>query len=467
MKFDKRLMPRRLPLVLPLKGRALHLTLAGLAALVILGGLVWLGFWIFSGPETPAPDQVAVQQTGLSRDELAFLIHPAALIQEPSGRFKMMAGAGREFEFFTTIEPGLQSFVEGRLATAQAPIAAAVLLEPETGRILALAWHNETDDDFNPALEARFPAASVFKMVTAAAAVEQGGIKPDSKLPYNGRPHTIYRGQLKDKKTKWTRTPTLREAFAKSINPVFGKLAIGPIGPGRLSDQAHKLGFNSTIEFELPLEQSRIEIPAESGYDLALVGAGFSRTNTLNPIHGALLAASVLTGGRVAKPTVIDRVLLNRAGETAELVYQGKGGLGREIMKPGTAAALKKLMQATIAKGTARKAFRRARRDRVLKHLDIGGKTGSINDDSQTHRVDWFVGFVRGKKKSPVAGKSLALAVLVAHDLELRGIRASNLAQRMIRFHFKNLIRTAKAEAAKKKAEAAKKKAEAKKASEG
>lgn len=457
MKFDRRLLPRRSPFAFFRPA----LIIVAVVIAVVIGAVVWrLIPGSGSGPAGTGSQDYHPRP--LARDELAFLISDPQRVVNSSGRFSVAAGPGRNLTFFTTLDSGLQAFAVERLSNALAPVAAAVVIRPSDGRVLTLAWHNSSGEKFNPALEARFPAASVFKMVTAAAALEKGGLNPASTIAYNGKAHTIYRGQLKERTTKWTRRPTLAEAFGKSVNPVFGKLA-DRLGPEKMAAQAARMGFNTPPGLEISAGASTVEVPEEKGYQLSLVGAGFHRTNTLSPVHAALMAASVLTDGDMVNPSIIDRVELQDRDRPVRVVYRGPGGPDRKVMSSETAAAMRKLMAATVKRGTARKTFRRARRDKVLKYLELGGKTGSINDADHRYRCDWYVGYARGKKGGPAAGEEIALAVLVAHDLEKRGIKAAEIARRIIRRHFQMVMQTRKAAEAQKRREA-KKKAEAAKA---
>ena len=108
--------------------------------------------------------------------------------------------------------------------------------------------------------DSTYPAASIFKIITAAAAVEQKNLDSNSKLKFNGSQHTLYKTQLKESKNRYTNYTTFQEAFAKSINPVFGKLGALSLERDQLSACAEAFGFNSEIAFELPLQASRFSI---------------------------------------------------------------------------------------------------------------------------------------------------------------------------------------------------------------
>ncbi len=404
-----------------------------LAAVAVIFGLALNGWSWFKtsssvtriAPPPPPPPS-------LDKEELAYLLGRSVLTGRRLDRFRLKAGAGRTFTVETTIDQRLQQFLNSRLARARAPMAAMAVIEPATGKVLALASWDRLPGRINYAVASTFPAASVFKIVTAAAAMEEGGLSPASRIPYHGRSTTLYKGQLRDKKTRWTRYPSLTDSFAKSVNPVFGKLAQKQVGPDVLEAFALRFGFNQALRFEFPAEASRVRVPENDPYQLAEVGSGFNRETTMSPLHGALIAGAVVNGGLMMEPNIVNRVTVDDGAGHGREVYRSRPRLLRRTLSSRTAERMKKLMAATISRGTARSIFRRAKRDRVLKHLEMGGKTGSINDRTRTYRCDWFVGYARHKK----TGQTIALAVLVAHDLKRRGVRAARLARQAFRFYF-------------------------------
>lgn len=378
------------------------------------------------------PVRAEVPPVPLDKEELAFLLGQSWEAGGRSDLIQVSAGQGRSFLVQTTLDSGLQKFLEDRLARAGAPMVALAALDPKTGEVKALVSYDRLPGRVNYALTPAFPAASVFKMVTAAAALEKGGLTPDSTIPFHGASHTLYRSQIKMPEPKAGRKPTLTEAFAKSYNPVFGKLANKPVGSLTLSKYADRFGFNQAIRFELPVAPSRSWVPHNDSYELALSGSGFNRKTTLSPLHGALMAGAVLNGGIMMEPTVVERVMVYKAGRLGAQIYRAEPRTLRRSLTPETASRMRTLMAATVTKGTGRRSFRRARYDKVLKNLILGGKTGSINDVTRKYRVDWFVGYGWERK----TGQALALGVVVAHDLRRRGIGSRVLAREAFKYYF-------------------------------
>jgi membrane peptidoglycan carboxypeptidase len=118
--------------------------------------------------------------------------------------------------------------------------------------------------------------------------------------------------------------------------------------------------------------------------------------------------------------------------ETGREVYRRTPATAGSAVSSTTSSILENMMSRTVSSGTCRKAFRNARKDRVLSRLVIGGKTGSIDNRQHTRRMDWFIGFAREKNGT----EKIAVAVVVGHG-EYIGTRASEFARYTFRNYFK------------------------------
>ena len=329
----------------------------------------------------------------------------------------------------TTINQQLQDYLASKLDERHSRYIAIVAMDPQTGRILALVGYNKLDAASNPCLDSSHPAASIFKIITAAAAVEKGGLDSDSTLTFNGRKHTLYKSQLKEKINKYTSRISLRDSFAQSVNPVFGKLGALRLGKQVLDNYAQAFGFNRNIVFELLLLPSRIELENEP-YQWAEVASGFNQDTTISPLHGALIAAAVINDGQMYEPAIVDRI----TDEAGRERYQNRPRLIDQAISPETSHVIQDLMETTVRSGTARRQFRRAKGDKTLSELTFGGKTGSINNRNNTARYDWFVGYA-AQKEGP---HQLAVCVMVAHE-EYIGTRATTYARLAFKKYFSSL----------------------------
>ncbi len=240
---------------------------------------------------------------------------------------------------------------------------------------------------------------------------------------------------------------TLRDSFAQSINPVFGKLGIHYLGKMTLEEYAEFFGFNQNIAFELPLSPSAFylsdesNLPAEPGdfslsdesYHLAEIASGFNRETTISPLHGALMASAILNNGKLTEPAIVEQI----TDDKGNLFYKSGMKVLHQAITEETSKVMYDLMKATIQSGTCRKTFKDYQDDAILSKLYIGGKTGSINSRTrENYHYDWFVGFAEQKEGT----EKIVISVCVAHEKYI-GKRANQYAKMIIKEYFGKEIR--------------------------
>lgn len=326
----------------------------------------------------------------------------------------------------TSLDPDLQNFLLAGLDRKNSRHLGIVAMDPVSGRVLALVGFDRTDGACNPCLQSGFPAASIFKVVTAAAAIDLLGYSADSPMHFNGGKHTLYKRQLTERVDRNTITVPFAEAFADSINPVFGKLGELRLGRPLLERAASSFGFNQPLDFDVSLPPSHFQV-SDDPYRWAEIASGFNRQTTISPLHGAALVAAILNEGRMPSQTIVERI----ADEEGEVLYQAGPVPGRQIMTPRAAGELERMMEATVVTGTARKAFRGHGTDAVLAKLHLGGKTGSISNTARDVRYDWFVGYAKERQGE----RQLVVSVMVGHE-DFIGTRAGEYARRAISHYF-------------------------------
>ena len=364
----------------------------------------------------------------LDKKHLADMIGPRPLQSDELFTFRIRDEKGNYLYVRTTLDPALQAWAVDLMPKVNAQAVAMVAIDPKTGEVLAMASHRADGKQTNMALASSFPAASLFKIVTAAAAVEKQQMNSDSTITYDGGKHTLYKKDVEKDPQKGQHKVTLKEGFADSINTVFGKLGAFTLGPNELKSFAERFRFNLPIEFEMPVQKSQFEsADKEDVYRVAELASGFNRTTKVSPLHGAMLASAIVNDGLLMEPTVVREVfdLDNR------IYYQHEPhSLGR-VVSERTVRELRKLMLATISEGTGQRGFSDASKQEVLKRLNIGGKSGTINNDAG-NKVDWFVCY--GQKKG--GGEAIAMAAVVVHGAKL-GMRSQKILREAMIQYFK------------------------------
>lgn len=325
-----------------------------------------------------------------------------------------------------TIDENLQSYTDSMLRKYRPDHAAVFMMDANTGEVLVYSSFQKSDENINLLRKATYPAASIFKIITATAAIDKYGLSPKHKIQFNGGNWTLYKSNvMKDKITRWTRTVTLREAFAKSMNTPFGKIGLNNVEPDDLSEYAERFMFNQQIPTDFPVDPGTALVPNEKSFQLTEVASGYNRNNRMSPIQGAMIAASVVNGGQMIAPYLVSEL----RDSANKVVYSGQKIEIAQVMSEQSANKVKELMAATVREGTSRKSFAHLLRDRKFKVLEVGGKTGHLNGDEPRGQVDWFVGFASDGTKQIAIG-----AVIV--NKKFWTVKSSYLSQTIIKKAF-------------------------------
>jgi cell division protein FtsI/penicillin-binding protein 2 len=311
---------------------------------------------------------------------------------------------GPEGDAALTLLPALQESLTRTLADYQTPWAAVVVLEPSTGRVLAMVEHSQAAPNLRGLpVKAVFPAASIFKLVTATALLDEG-VTPDEESCYHGGKRRVSESLLADS-SRDRECVSLSEALGRSANVVFAKLTHRYLDADKLRAAAELFRFNRPIPFAIPTEPSLAAVPDEP-LELARTGAGFGDV-FLSPLHGALIASVAANRGLWRAPILLERDLDSAPDP-------------ERILSEERAAALTEMMEETVTHGTARRFFR-------LRELrGAVGKTGSLADRNPFRDYSWFVGF------APKDNPRIAVAAVVVNEPRWR-IRAPWLAREAMR----------------------------------
>ncbi len=345
--------------------------------------------------------------------------------------FKSEGGDTRHGIVEYTFDPAVHADMADVYLRYQPDYACFVAVDVETGAILNLSSFIKSDEKWdNLVMRSDYPAASVFKMVTAAAGLDLGKVSPSTVLPYNGKSTTLYKGQvLRHKTNKWTRNPTLKESFAKSINTVFGRLGIFHVGGDNLSSYANRFGFDQPMNTDFNLPLSRVGLDLANQWEIAEAASGYTKDITLSPIHAAQMAAIIANDGRMVTPYMVESV---KDANGDYLYRSAPKNDAEQVISASSAKALRSLMKETTRIGSARRSFQGLNRYKVYKGMEIGGKTGSLTGFSPRGRHDWFVGYAEKN------GRKVAYASLIINK-EKWYVRSAYVARQFIYHYYTDL----------------------------
>jgi penicillin-binding protein A len=328
-----------------------------------------------------------------------------------------------------TIEPELQEIAARELRSAGQGAVAA--LDPRTGEVLAL-YSNPTYDP-NPLashdpeevrrgyrqldpeepdspLVARshdtfFPPGSSFKIVTAAAALENG-MGPDTLLP---NPTSLDLPQTEDDLENFGGGQCsggsqidMASALQQSCNVYFAGLGL-QLGPEALVGQAERFGMNRDIPFDIAFVEGQIPKPEAFEDDLPAVAQSAigQRDVRVNALHMALIAGSIGNRGTMMVPRLVRRIEDPKGRVLREIGPEEYG----EPMSPENAATLTEMMVAVVSGGTGTAA--------QIPGIQVAGKTGTAQTAEGEAPHAWFVAF------APAEDPEIAVAVVVLNGGDL------------------------------------------------
>ncbi|GAA2033249.1 penicillin-binding protein 2 [Pseudokineococcus marinus] len=324
-----------------------------------------------------------------------------------------------------TLQPEVQEAAAAALGDQR---GAVVALEPSTGRVLAMvsspsydpgelasldteqvrqAYARLLEDDTDPLVNRAvagdlYPPGSVFKLVTAAAALETGDYTPQSVLPGPAELPlpltTISLPNVSGEACGPGDEVSLADALRISCNTAFGSLGLS-LPDGAVADEAAELGFGRALQVPLRVTPSTYpEDLDEPQRALAAIGQGSVR---VTPLQVAMVSAAVANDGVLMAPQMVASV---NAEDLSVVDAPEPRELGR-AMSEDTAAALTEMMELVVQDGTGTAA--------QISGVDVAGKSGTAEvgdtdgDGSPEDPHAWFTAF------APAQDPQVAVAVVV------------------------------------------------------
>ncbi|HXA97971.1 MAG TPA: penicillin-binding transpeptidase domain-containing protein, partial [Candidatus Dormibacteraeota bacterium] len=327
----------------------------------------------------------------VERDALGREVTGAPIVLKPS-----VAGQGVVLTIDATLQYLAEKEVDAAWRRTQSKSAMAVAMDPRTGEILAMAirptynpnsFGTATDDDRRVrAVTDPFEPGSTFKVIMAAAALEEGVIHPNDRLYAENGAITVANATIHDwKKYGWL---TFTEVLQNSSN--VGSIKVGlSLGKERYYKYMTAFGFGAPTNLGLPGEsRGQLRAPGQwSGLSLATMSIGQEISVTAVQMVAAF--GAVANGGRLMQPQIIRAVLDAQGRETRG--FEPKPV--RQVISPETARTLTEMMVNVVKNGTGHNA--------AIPGYDVAGKTGTAQKmDPATRRysrapgVLSFVGFV-------------------------------------------------------------------------
>lgn len=289
-----------------------------------------------------------------------------------------------------TIDLNLQNIVENEIDAAMREYrpqkATIILMRPQTGEILAMA--NRPNFDLNLRSEAKpeqmknraiidmMEPGSTFKIVTAAAALNERKVRPDTTIfcengvfNYGGRPlhdHKGY-GDL-----------SVRDILIKSSNIGAAKLAMS-VGEQKFYEYIRRFGFGDRSGIELPGEIPGVIRPPQSWSKISITRIPMGHEVGVTPLQMTIAMATIANGGKLVTPRIV-KSITSEDGKVSTF----SPVVLRQVISPETAAQIGSALRGVVSdRGTAAAA--------AVPGFTISGKTGTAQ------KVDPRGGYEHGK----------------------------------------------------------------------
>jgi cell division protein FtsI (penicillin-binding protein 3) len=303
-----------------------------------------------------------------------------------------------------TIQANAEAVLRAVVAKWHARAATAIVLDPRTGSVLAMAGAPGFDANRYPqtlrtiqrvrAVTDTYEPGSTYKLVTVAAALSDRLVSPSSSftLPYGIQ---VADRVIHDAEERGTETMSVAQILSRSSN--VGAITLAQLlGRDRLSHWITRFGFGKATGIDFPGESPGILLPPEQWSGSTIGNVPIGQGIAVTPIQMAAAYASIANGGVWIRPHLVDRVVGDPRGPLHR----------RRIVGPDTAAQLNTMLRLVVTEGTGTLA--------AVPGYVVAGKTGTAAKPdpqggySDSRYVASFVGFVPATKPR--------LVVLVAVD---------------------------------------------------
>ena len=340
------------------------------------------------------------------------------------GRKEPVPGDDLELTIDIKLQQAAEKAVDEQLTQIGAHAAAAVVMNPQTGEILAMVsrpafdpnlfahgisskdWNQLNNNPYHPmdnkTITGEYPPGSTFNIVTGTAALTEGVVTPDEQIFDSGHHWIIPKGNADGEALGWL---NFRSALAHSDNVYFYEMG-NRLGIDRLEKYARMFGLGAKTGIDLPYEASGLVANRrykEKNFDDgewylsetfdAAIGQGF---NLVTPLQAAMVMGEIAADGKRYKPHVVNRII----APDGSVVKDFQPELLSQLDVPEEDIKLVQDGLHDVTKyGTAASSFRGFT-------VDIAGKTGTA-ENSQGRDHGWFVAY------GPFDNPNVVVAVIV------------------------------------------------------
>ena len=302
-----------------------------------------------------------------------------------------------------TTDTGYQGILENALNEAcainNAKTASGILLDPNTGEILAIGTYPTFDSANPPRSDAKmllelsknrivtdtYEPGSTFKVVTLASALESGAVTTGTSFNCSGS--LLVKGErIKCWKSGGHGSESLAEAVQNSCNPAFMSMALR-MGLDTFYDYIYQFGFDESTGSGVMGETSGSVLHKKYVRDADLARIGFGQSISCTGMQLAMAFTACINGGELLKPYYVSEIV----DQNGTVVEKAERTVVRRVISPSTSATVRELLRGVVENGSGKNA--------QVYGYSVGGKTGTSQkyDEngavSSSKLVASFIGF--------------------------------------------------------------------------
>lgn len=266
---------------------------------------------------------------------------------------------------YTIADPAAQKTLAGLSGDA---------LKQATANARQAQWRNK-------AITEPYEPGSVFKTITAAAAIDAGVVKATDLFNDPGS-ITVSGTTFHDWKAGGSGTVTFLKGFEQSINVVF--IQVGQrLGIANFYKYVSNFGLTAKTGIDLPGEALSITIPEKRYGPVELASASFGQSNKFTPVEMVTAIAAVANGGKLVQPHIVKEI----TDSTGKVVKTFDTPVKRQVITPESSKEMDRILQLEVTEGSGKNAY--------VAGYRIGGKTGTaqkLDSKDSTARIASFCG---------------------------------------------------------------------------
>jgi stage V sporulation protein D (sporulation-specific penicillin-binding protein) len=339
------------------------------------------------------------------------------------------------YDVHLTIDETIQHFAENAMEQAILDYnakrgAICIVMDPNTGEILAMVskpdfdpnnpdscpdyindpdwggFSDPEDSDYlwqtvfrNKAVMDTYEPGSVFKAITASAAIEEGAVTPDT--PEFCKPITVSGHTINCWRAGGHGAEDFLHAVYNSCNPVFVKTALD-LGIEKFYKYVRMFGFQVRTGIELqgePSDEAYKSLWHSDPKEIDLAVSSFGQRIQVSPIQLITAYSAIANGGYLVKPTIIRQITDN----DGNIIKKSEPEIVRKVISESTSETVRTILEGVVSEGTGKNAY--------ISGFRIGGKTGTsetLETDSEGRYVVSFMAIAPADKPK--------VCVLVAID---------------------------------------------------